>query len=144
MRYIYLPQLPQLPQLASVPHKSATRCNKDAPVTQSEATIPGDFLLLDSRLYINRPPMEELTYTEISQPGCLIRIKAPRLRGKSSLLSRILNPATGRRCKTVYLDFQEADVAVVAELSQILGWLCANISRQLNLNPMLNEYWEYG
>ncbi|HAX80327.1 MAG TPA: hypothetical protein DCY88_31955 [Cyanobacteria bacterium UBA11372] len=118
--------------------------NKDAPVTQSEATIPGDFLLLDSRLYINRPPMEELTYTEISQPGCLIRIKAPRLRGKRSLLSRILNPATGRRYKTVYLDFQEADVAVVAELSQILGWLCANISRQLNLNPMLNEYREYG
>jgi hypothetical protein len=56
--------------------------NKDAPVTQSEPTIASASLPLDSPLYINRPPLEELTYTEISQPGCLIRIKAPRLRGK--------------------------------------------------------------
>lgn len=118
--------------------------NKDAPVIQSEATIPSDRLPLDSPLYINRAPIEELTYSEISQPGCLIRIKAPRLQGKSLLLSQILNCATGRGYKTVYLDFQEADVAIAAELSQFLSWLCANLSRQLNLNPMLDEYRKYG
>jgi len=118
--------------------------NQDAPVTQSKPTIPSARLPLDSPLYINRPPIEELTYTEISQPGCLIRIKTPKLRGKSSLLSRILTRATAGEHKTVFLDFQEADVIISAELNQFLGWLCANFSRQLNLNPMLNEHREYG
>ncbi|WP_445243637.1 MULTISPECIES: hypothetical protein [unclassified Microcoleus] len=42
------------------------------------------------------------------------------------------------------MDFQEADVTVSAGLNQFLGSLCANLSRQLHLNPMLNEYREYG
>ena len=118
--------------------------NLKAPVTQSEPTIPRGCLPLHSHLYINRPPIAELTYTEISQPGGPIGIKAFRLPGKNSLLSRILNRATRRGYKTVYLDFQEADVTFSAELNQFLGWLCANLSRQLNFNRMLNEYREYG
>lgn len=118
--------------------------NIKAPVTRSEPIIPSDCLPLDPPLYINRLQIAELTYTEISQPRCVIRIKAPRLRGKSSLLSRILNGAPHRGYKTVYLDFQEADVTISGGLHQLLGWLCANLSRQLNLNPMLDEYREYG
>ncbi|HAJ64759.1 MAG TPA: hypothetical protein DCP31_40575 [Cyanobacteria bacterium UBA8543] len=68
--------------------------NQDPPVTQSEPIIPSDQKPLDSPLCINRPPIEELTYTEISQPRCPIRIKTPKLRGKTSLLSRILTRAT--------------------------------------------------
>ncbi|HSF76195.1 MAG TPA: AAA-like domain-containing protein [Microcoleus sp.] len=118
--------------------------NLKAPVTQSEPTILSGCLRLDFPLYINRPPIEELTYTEISQPGCSIRIKAPKLHGKSSLVSQILTRAIASGYKTVYLDFQEADVTVFAKLNQFLGSLCANLSRQLNLNPMLNKYREYG
>lgn len=118
--------------------------NLKAPVTQSEPTIPRGCLPLDSPLYINRPPIAELTYTEISQSGRSIGIKAPRRPGKNSLLSRILNRVTHCGYKTVYLDFQEADFTVSVELNQFLGWLCANFSRQFNFNPMLNEYREYG
>ena len=118
--------------------------NLKPPFTQSEPTISRGCLQLDFPLYINRPPIAELTYTEISQPGGPIGIKAFRLPGKNSLLSRILNRATRRGYKTVYLDFQEADVTFSAELNQFLGWLCANLSRQLNFNRMLNEYREYG
>ncbi len=53
--------------------------NLKAPVTQSEPTISSGCLRLDFPLYINRSPIAELTYTEISQPGCLIGIKAPKL-----------------------------------------------------------------
>nr|MDZ8003422.1 AAA-like domain-containing protein [Nostoc sp. DedSLP05]MDZ8102917.1 AAA-like domain-containing protein [Nostoc sp. DedSLP01] len=45
---------------------------------------------LDSALYINRPPLEELICQEILHSGCLIRIKAPRKMGKSSLLNRMI------------------------------------------------------
>lgn len=79
--------------------------NLKAPVTQNEPTILSGCLSLDSLLYINHL-------------RCLIRIKAPRLPGKSSLVSRILNRATCRGYKTVYLDFQEADVTVSAELNR--------------------------
>ncbi|MEG5052391.1 MULTISPECIES: AAA-like domain-containing protein [unclassified Microcoleus] len=118
--------------------------NLKAPATQSEPTIPRGCLLLDSPLYINRPPIAELTYNEISESGRSSHIKAPRLPGKNSLLSRILNRVTHCGYKTVYLEFQEADVTVSAKLNQFWGWLCANLSRQWNLNPMLNEYREYG
>ena len=118
--------------------------NLKAPATQSEPTISRGCLPLDSLLYINRPPIAELTYNEISQSGRSIGIKAPRLPGKNSLLSRILNRVTHCGYKTLYLKCQEADVTVSAKLNQFLGWLCANLSRQLNFNPMLNEYREYG
>lgn len=118
--------------------------NLKAPFTQSEPTIPSDCLPLDFPLYINRPPIAELTYNEISESGRSIRIKAPRLPGENSLLSRILNRVTHCVYKTVYLEFQKAEVTVSAELNQFLGCLYANLSRQWNLNPMLNEYREYG
>jgi hypothetical protein len=97
---------------------------------------------LDSPLYINRPPIEELVCAEICQPGCLIRIKAPKQMGKSSLLNRILARATAFGYNTVYLDFQEADEGVFTSLDKFLRWLCANASRQLNLNPRLDDYWD--
>jgi hypothetical protein len=43
--------------------------NLKAPATQSEPTIPSNCLPLDFPLYINRPPIAELTYNEISQFG---------------------------------------------------------------------------
>ena len=118
--------------------------NVKAPVTQSEPTIPSNYLSLDFPLYINRPPIAELTYNEISQFGQSIRIKATRLPGKNSLLFRILNRARHGGYKTVCLDFQETDFTFSADLNQFLGWLCANLTRQWNLNPMLNKYREYG
>lgn len=108
--------------------------NQDAAVTQNNPTIASDCLLLDYLLYINRNrlPIERLAYTEISQHRCPIRIQALKLRGKSSLLSQILNRATASGYNTVYLDFPEANVTVPAELNQFLGWLFANVRRQLN------------
>lgn len=76
------------------------------------------------------------------QPGCLLRIKAPRKMGKSSLLNRIIAHAKLQGYKTVSLDFQEADEAVFASLDKFLRWFCINISRQLNLTPNLDDYWD--
>ena len=111
-------------------------------IQKTELKFPGSPLPIDSPLYINRPPIEECACCEISQPGSVLRIKAPRKMGKSSLLSRVLAHATSLDYKTVYLDFQEADEAVFSELNKFLRWFSANVSRQLNLNPMLDEYWD--
>lgn len=104
--------------------------------------FPSGPVPLNSPLYIDRSPIEDLVCTEITKPGCVIRIKAPRKMGKSSLLSRILARAQAFAYKTVYLDFQEADEAVFTSLDKFLRWFCANISRQLHLNPLLEDYWD--
>nr|WP_248277608.1 AAA-like domain-containing protein [Brasilonema sp. UFV-L1] len=111
-------------------------------VTLSKPEFPSGPVPLASPLYINRPPLEELVCTEIMQPGCLLRIKAPRKMGKSSLLNRVIDHAKVQGYKTVYLDFQEADEAVFASIEKFLRWFCINVSRQLNLPPNLDDYWD--
>lgn len=128
---------------SSCDHTEAVN-NLKVPVIQSEPTNSSNCWPLDFPLYINRPPIAELTYNEISQSGRSIGIKAPRFPGKNSLLSGILNRVTHCGYNTVYLDFQEAEVTFYGELNQFLGWLYANLSRQWHLNFMLNGYREYG
>lgn len=109
---------------------------------QMEIEYPSSPVPLNSRLYINRPPIEELAYREISKPGCVIRIKAPSKMGKSSLLNRILACATAQSYKVVSIDFQEADESVFSTFDRFLRWFCVNVSRQLQLAPKLDDYWD--
>ena len=103
---------------------------------------PGNAVSLDSAFYINRPPIEQLSCDEILKPGSVTRIQAPRKMGKSSLLLRIMAFAQQQGYKIAKIDFQEADRAVYADLNQFLRWFCANIARQLQLQPLLDEYWD--
>ena len=59
---------------------------------------------LDSPFYVNRPPIEERCYAAIAKPGALIRIKAPRQMGKSSLTIRILSYAEQQNYRATWLN----------------------------------------
>lgn len=104
--------------------------------------FPGSALSLHSRFYIERPPCETLAYRELCQPGSLIRIRAPRKMGKSSLMMRSINQAVAWGYRTVTIDFQQADTAVFQDSHKFLRWLCTNVVRQLNLSPHLDDYWD--
>jgi AAA-like domain len=91
--------------------------------------------------YVEYPTVEVECYREILKPGALIRIKAPEKMGKTSLLRRLLASAEGAGCQTVYLNFREAEGAVFAGLDKFLRWFCANISRELALLPLIEDYW---
>lgn len=104
--------------------------------------FPCGALALDSPFYVERPPVEKLVYEETQKAGSLIRIKAPRHMGKSSLLLRIIDYAQTLGYKTVSLDFQTADYEVYSSLSKFLRWFCKAIARQLNLPPCLDDYWD--
>ena len=97
---------------------------------------------LDSPFYVERPPIERLCDETILQPGALIRIKAPKLMGKTSLMIRILDSARSHNFKTVTLSLQLADADVFATLNQFLRWFCAVVSRSLGLPNRLSEYWD--
>ncbi|AFY58668.1 hypothetical protein Riv7116_6326 [Rivularia sp. PCC 7116] len=104
--------------------------------------FPNGPVPLNSPLYIKRPPVEELVLKEVHKPGCVIRIKAPKKMGKSSLLHRIIAHTQTNNYQTVYIDFQEADNIIFTSLDKFLRWLCANVTRQLRLPPKLDDYWD--
>ncbi|MBP0000405.1 MAG: AAA-like domain-containing protein [Cyanobacteria bacterium SID2] len=111
-----------------------------APAPQVE--FPGTPLALDSPLYIERPPIEELTQAELHQPGCAIRIRGSRRMGKSSLLLRLLDCAKHSGYHTVTLDFQRAETSVLSDLNKLLRWFCANLALSVQLSPKLDEVWD--
>ena len=106
---------------------------------------PGGSVPLDSGLYVQRSPIEESCYREILQPGALIRIKAPRQMGKTSLMARILNHAREQGYQTIPLSFQRADSDVFTDLDKLLRWFCEQVGRRTKRLDQLENYWKgYG
>ncbi|MEG3909949.1 AAA-like domain-containing protein [Microcoleus sp. w2-18bC1] len=103
---------------------------------------PEGSVSLDSPLYIDRAPIESDCYQTIVKPGALIRIKAPRQMGKTSLVQRILDHAKEKGYQTAYLNFQWADGSFLTNLDELLQWFCGEITNELNLEDRLGEYWK--
>jgi transcriptional regulator with XRE-family HTH domain len=104
--------------------------------------LPGGQVDLASRFYIDRPPIESRCYETISQPGALIRIKAPRQMGKTSLMARILHHAAQQGSRTVALSFQLANRRVFANSDTFLQWFCASVGQELGMLEQLQKCWE--
>ncbi|NET78677.1 AAA-like domain-containing protein [Okeania sp. SIO1F9] len=104
--------------------------------------FPEGAVALDSPLYIERENVENLCYQTIENPGSLIRIKAPKLMGKTSLIMRILAQAKAQNYRTVYLDLSSVNRTVITNLYKFLKWLCLTVGRQLNLENQLDNYWD--
>ncbi|WP_424100214.1 AAA-like domain-containing protein [Moorena producens] len=112
------------------------------PALVPELDFPSGPVPLNSNLYIERPPIEALTYAEVSKPGSLIHIKGPRQKGKTSLVRRIVAYAKKQGFRTVTLSLHRADSQVFTNLDKFLRWFCANVSRQLGLSLQLDHYWD--
>ncbi|MBD2504955.1 AAA-like domain-containing protein [Anabaena azotica] len=97
---------------------------------------------LNSALYVNRPPIESDCFEATLTAGALIRIKAPRQMGKSSLMSRILHHAQQQNYRTAYLNFEEAHAEFLGSLDLFLQWFCGSINDNLNLPNQLEDYWK--
>ncbi|NEQ21427.1 MAG: TIR domain-containing protein [Microcoleus sp. SIO2G3] len=112
------------------------------PLPVAEPELPEGQVDLASAFYLERPPIESCCYEAIAKPGALIRIKAPRQMGKTSLMARILYQAEQQGCLKVPLSFQLADGKVFADLDQFLRWFCASVGRRLKLPNKLGDYWD--
>ena len=112
------------------------------PLPVAEPGLPGGQVDLASRFYVERGNIETLCYEAITIPGALIRIKAPRQMGKTSLMSRILRCAEQQGCLGVPLSFQIADAAVFDDLDKFLRWFAASVGRRLRMPNRLNDYWD--
>ena len=104
--------------------------------------MPNGPVPLNSIFYVERPPTESRCYETMTQPGALIRIKAPKQMGKTSLLDRIVDSASQRSYQTVRLNFLQAENAVFNNLDKFLRWFCACVSHKLQLPSQLDDYWD--
>jgi hypothetical protein len=110
------------------------------PVTGPE--VPEGPVALSSTFYAERPPIESRCYETITQAGALIRIKAPRQMGKTSLLNRIVEFAAKQDYRTVRLNLLQADGEKFSSLGKFLRWFCTCVSHELQLPSQLNNYWD--
>lgn len=138
--------------VAVLVRKATTEDDKSSaqPISNSGLDLesPVGLVPLDSRFYVERPPIETHCYEEIAHPGALIRIKAPSQMGKTSLMVRILAyakqhsfPGNAKPAATVALSLQQADSSVFADMDLFLRWFCAAIARKLQLSHRVDEYW---
>jgi hypothetical protein len=131
-------------ELAEVPHRSEaieTKVLTKVP-TPAPPTAPigiensGHFSLetpegsvpLNSNFYIERIPHEAYCKAEIAKPHALIRLKAPRQMGKTSLMMRVLRQAESQGHKVVYLSLDQAIEQAWHDADRFLHWFCASVS----------------
>ncbi len=110
--------------------------------TYVQPELPGGQVPLNSAFYVDRPPLESRCCETVSEPGALIRIKAPKLMGKTSLMARILACARKQGNRTVVLNFQLADENVFTNTDRFLQWFCIHVGKSLGLPNQLAEYWD--
>ncbi|OIP72310.1 MAG: diguanylate cyclase [Oscillatoriales cyanobacterium CG2_30_40_61] len=114
--------------------------NKMSP--ENTLIFPDRPLALNSPFYIRRSPGEELAYAELEKSGSLLRVKAAKKLGKSSLMLRLIHRAEILGYRPVLIDFMQVDQEIFQNSDKFLRWLCINVARQLELDPKLEDYWD--
>lgn len=104
--------------------------------------FPSGPVSLESRFYIERSLNETRQYQSIQNPGCLLRIMAPDLMGKTSLMARVLDHATQQEYQTAYLSLRDAEQKVLADLNSFLYWFSDRISAELGLEQSISVHWD--
>ena len=96
----------------------------------------------DSIFYQTRDNIESICCETVLKPASLIRIKAPKLMGKTSLIMKTLAYAQFNHYHALYLNLSSADRNIVTDLDKFLRWLCVVVGKQLGLDNQLNNYWD--
>jgi transcriptional regulator with XRE-family HTH domain len=113
-----------------------------SPPTNIILDLPKGQVPLQSCFYVDRQPFELRCQEVIQEPGALIRIKAPKEMGKTSLMARILAKAREQDYMTVTLSLRLAEEDIFLSLERFLKWFCACISQSLGLPNRLEEHWD--
>ena len=95
----------------------------------------------DTFIYVERPPIETSCYQKLLSPGALVRIKAPSLMGKTSLIVRSLTKISQQGYQKAYLNLYLATKEDFTDLSHFLKWFCVSIGQMLGLENQLKKYW---
>ncbi|MDY6897610.1 MAG: AAA-like domain-containing protein [Cyanobacteriota bacterium] len=123
--------------------------NSISPNSPNQTTVICDNVIFDnidgqvplnSPFYIQRPEVENKCYEFILQPGALIRIKAPRKMGKTSLMSRILDYTKKQEYHTALMNLWSKEN--LTDLNTFLQAFCAILSEELGVEEQIDKYWK--
>jgi hypothetical protein len=111
------------------------------PLPSAPLELPGGQVSLDSAFYVTRPA-DRACRDLIGKPGALVRIKAPRQFGKTSLLSRMVAGVRAEGCAVVSLSLQQFDGETIQDVDKLLRQVCVYASRRLSLANATDRYWD--
>lgn len=109
-----------------------------------EITYPECSEVLDSPFYIQRNNIDSRGQNLLDRQGCLIRIKAPKQMGKTSLINRLFDYAENNNNIIVYYDFSFIDVNTLNNIDSFFYSLSSFIAEEVSdlTNKNLNlETW---
>lgn len=92
--------------------------------------------------YVERPLLESRCYDLLMHAGALVRIKAPRQMGKTSLVNHVLKQAERQGYRTVYLSLDLAEQTNFTNLDNLLKWFCLTVGNGLGLPHRLADCWD--
>jgi hypothetical protein len=123
------------------PNRTTVAKLSNASFTQPQVGV-GD-IDLPFPTYVHRSDIETLCYeTLLKYPGTLVRIKSPKLTGKTSLINYVLNKLAAQGVHTVNLSLRLADSQVhFNSIDGFLRWFCFNVEQELDLESQLERYW---
>jgi hypothetical protein len=104
--------------------------------------FPTGAVAADSPLYVLRPAIESDCERELLNPGALVRIKSSQMTGKTSLVNWLLDKMQTHQYQTIRINLRRADRKIFQDIDMLLRWLCANITKQLGLDLVLDDYWD--
>jgi transcriptional regulator with XRE-family HTH domain len=124
------PQKPTVtaPQLENIPTPAPPKTAKTVLTTGFALETPEGSVPLNSPFYIERLPQETYCRAEIAKPHALIRLKAPRQMGKTSMMMRLLDCAEIQGDRVVYLSLEQAPAQALQDADKFLQWFCASIA----------------
>ncbi len=107
----------------------------------TEIPFPEGAVPLESAFYLERVGVDYLCHQTLSNPGALVRIKAPRFMGKTSLMRRAIAQSPPQY-RTAYLDLSNVERGIVANLEKFLLWFCTMVGRELQIEDKVQEFWD--
>ncbi|NER98882.1 MAG: molecular chaperone Tir [Symploca sp. SIO1B1] len=97
----------------------------------------------EASIYVKRPDLEDRCYQELLKPGAVLRVKAPKRLGKTSLITRVIQQLEQEQdYRGAYLPFGLADKTEFKDLDKLLKWFCVSVGQALGLENQLNTYWD--
>jgi len=96
---------------------------------------------LKSNFYIERSADQKCSQI-IFKSYSVLRIKAPRQFGKTTLLSHLIQKAKENDYSTIAIDFQMFAETELNDLDKLLKLICFKSSEQLRLEGKVKEYWD--
>ena len=105
-------------------------------------SFPEGPITSSSPFYFKRENIDLLCQHVIEQPGSLLRIKAPMLMGKTSLLLNLGTYARNIGYDTVYLRMDSANKSTFDDVDIFLKWFCSRINKKLQIETDVESHWK--